>query len=478
MSGLTRAIHRRLLINGGSIFAGELAARMTTFFVAIAVARSFGPGALGQYGFAVAVTSVLLLVPDAGLHLFMVRELAARPERLRPVFWGAHWLKLPLLAFVVTFSVLFARLGIHDEGKRILLYVLLLKVALQTFSQASMAVFKAFERMHYIAVQQFVNALLTILWVGVALLVHSSLAILVMALVAGQALETFFGWAFVRKVCSPGGPCPYDACRPGPMLVAGLPIGIAAILQGVNLRLDILTLSPFVSSSVLGSYQAASWFPVASFIAASLIMTALFPALARLLSNPGKQADAYVQSVLKGGILLTTVASILAGLFAPDLLRIIFGSRLVLATPSLRILFVSLPFIFVNVAMFYVFVGAHKQSAYLAALLLGVIGGGALSIILSKRYGPNGTAIACVLREFFVSSLYLGFLNSENLAKSVKAILRILGGCGAGLMVLAFLLANSATAGVIWSIALIAAISIVMRGQRLQGTALLADDSL
>jgi O-antigen/teichoic acid export membrane protein len=478
MSVLTSAIHRRLLINGGSIFAGEAAARMTTFLVAVVVARSFGPGALGQYGFAVAVTSVLLLVPDAGLHLFIVRELAARPERLRPVFWGAHWLKLPLLTVAVTFSVFFARLAIHEEGKRILLYVLLLKIALQTFSQASMAVFKAFERMHYIAVQQFANAFFTALWVGGALLLHSSLAIVVMALIAGQLLETGVGWRFVRKYFSPGGPCHWNTCSPGPMLVAGLPIGIAAILQAVNLRLDILTLSPFVSSRVLGSYQAAAWFPIGCFIAASLMMTTLFPKLARLLRDPGKPTDGYVQSVLKSGILLMTLGSIVAGLFAPNLLHILFGPRLVPASPALRILVVALPFIFVNTAMFYVFVAAKKQGAYLAALLLGVIAGGALSILLSERYGPNGTAVAYVLREICVSSVYLGFMNMGNLAKSAKTILGILAGCGAGLMVLAFLLADSITVGVIWSIALIAGILIVMRGRRPQEMLLLTDESL
>jgi O-antigen/teichoic acid export membrane protein len=478
MAVLTKAIPRRLLINGGSIFAGEAAARMTTFLVAVVVARSFGPGALGQYGFAVAVTSVLLLVPDAGLHLFIVRELAARPEGLRPVFWGVHWLKLPLLAIVVTFSVLFARIAIHEEATRVLLYVLLFKAALQTFSQASMAIFKAFERMHYVAVQQFVNAAFTTLWVGIALLLHSSLAIVVMALVAGQALETCVGWRLVRKSFSPGGICACAPCSPGRMLVAGLPIGIAAILQALNLRLDILTLSPFTSSRELGSYQAAAWFPVGCFIAASLMMAVLFPKLSRLLRNPGKHTDGYIQSVLKSGILLMTAGSILAGIFAPKLLQILFGARLVPASPALRILVVTFPFIFMNTAMFYIFVAAKRQSAYLAALLVGAIAGGALSILLSARYGPNGTAVAYVLREFCVSSVYLGFLISGNLAKSARTILGILACCGAGLMVLSLLLADSTTVGVIWSIALIAAMWIIMRGRRLQEMLLLADDSL
>lgn len=476
MADLTRALPRRLLINGGSVFAGESSARLATFLVTLVVARCFGTVALGQYGFAVAVTSVLLLVPDAGLHLYIVRELAASPERLRRVFWGVHWLKLPLLALVVSFSMLFGRLAIHDGGRRVLLYALLAKVALQTLSQASMAVFKAFERMHYIAVQQFANALLTALCIGVALVLHAGLMVMVLALVAGQALETCIGWGFVRKFFSPGAPCSWESCGLRPMLFAGAPIGIAAILQALNLRLDILTLSPFASNRVLGNYQAAAWFPLGAFLLVSLAMTTLFPKLARLLRNPRRPEFGYVGSLLKSGVLFMTVASILAGLLAPYVLQILFGSRLIAASSALRILAIALPFIFVNTAMFYVFVAAQKQSAYLTALLLGVLAGGALSAALSAKYGPGGTAVAYVLRELCVSAVYLGFLKAADIAKSAKTLFRILSCCAAGLAVLAFLLGDSMSFGAAWSVILLVGIALIIRGIRLQETLLLVDD--
>ena len=69
-------------------------------------------------------------------------------------------------------------------------------------------------------------------------------------------------------------------------IAAGVPIGFAALLQALNLRLDILTLSPFATNSDLGGYQAAAWFPLGAFILVSLVMTTLFPKLARLLHAP------------------------------------------------------------------------------------------------------------------------------------------------------------------------------------------------
>jgi O-antigen/teichoic acid export membrane protein len=262
------------------------------------------------------------------------------------------------------------------------------------------------------------------------------------------------------------------------MLFAGAPIGIAAILQALNLRLDILTLSPFASNRVLGNYQAAAWFPVGAFLFVSLLMTTLFPKVARLLRNPGKQRNDYIESLLKNGVLLMTVGSIVVGLLAPYLLRVLFGGRLVSAVSALRILVLALPCIFINTTLFYLFVAAQRRSAYLTALLLGVFAGGALSVVLSARYGPNGTALAYVLREFFVSVVYLCFLKAGDFAQSAgRALLRILA-CATALIVLVILLANSTIFGAAWSLALVAGTVIFMGRPRLQEMLLLVDDDL
>ncbi len=478
MAVLSQPIPRRFLLNSGSIFAGEALARGATFLVAVVVARAFGPVALGEYGFAVAMMSVLLLVPDAGLHLFVVRELAASPERLRPVFWGVHWLKLPLLGAVLAFSILFCRFAVHDDGRRLFLLLLTAKVVLQTFSQAYMAIFKAFERMHYIAVQQLANAGLTGAWVGAALLLNANLPVVVLGLVVGQGLETWIGWRFVGREFSPGVPSSWDGSTLRRMLLAGAPIGVAAILQALNLRLDILTLGPFASNRTLGSYQAAAWFPVGAYLLVSLLMTALFPKLARLVRNSGKRVNDYVANLLKIGVVVMTASSILLELLAPHLLKVLFGGGLEASALSLRILLIVFPFIFMNTAMFYVFVAAHKRKAYLSALLVGLVAGGTLSVAFSAKYGPNGTALACVIREVIVSAVYLGFLMAGDLAKSAQTAIRLLACCAVGLMILDLLLTSSIVLGAAWSIALVAAIALSLRGSRLEEILLLAGDNL
>ncbi|HET7840561.1 MAG TPA: hypothetical protein VFM21_03100, partial [Terriglobia bacterium] len=302
--------------------------------------------------------------------------------------------------------------------------------------------------------------------------------VVVLGLVAGQALETWIGWKLIGKSFSPGVPSSWDGSSMRRMLFAGAPIGVAAILQALNLRLDILTLSPFASNHDLGTYQAAAWFPVGAFLLVSLLMATLFPKLARVLRVPGKPVSGYVASLLKIGVLVMTLVAVLAELLAPYLLRALFGAGLGATSYTLRFLVVAFPFIFVNTAMFYVFVAAHQRRAYLTALLLGLVAGGTLSIFLSAKYGPNGTAVAYVLREVFISAVYLGFLKAGDLAPSARTALRFLACCAAGLMILDFLLSNSIAFGAAWSVALVAGIAISMRGPRLRDLLWLVDDNL
>ena len=266
MAVLARVFPRRILINSASIFAGEALVRFATFLMAVVIARRFGSAALGEYGYALALASVLLVVPDLGLHLFVVRELSTDKRRLQAIFWSVHWLKLLLVGFVVAFGLVFGKWGIADDGRRLLFYVLIARVLLQTFSQASMAVFKAFECMEYVALQQSLNSLVVVVWVGAALALHTRLPLLVAALVAGQLVETVIGWRILRDKFSPGHLRSWDNQLSWAVLAGCLPIGTTTILESLNIRIDILILGVYGSSRVLGQFQAAAWFAVGTFL--------------------------------------------------------------------------------------------------------------------------------------------------------------------------------------------------------------------
>jgi len=425
LSALQEARPRRFIVNTVSIFAGETFARLATSVMALVIARRFGPVALGEYGYAVAIGSVLLVIPDLGLHLFAMRELAANPQQLRRIFWGVHWLKIALAVLVIVFTLFFGAWGIADDGRRVFFYILASRGLLQTFSQATMAVFKAFERTQFVAAQQLASSVIALAWAAAALWLDAGPAVVVSGLAAGQAAEMLLGWRILGARFAPGSPLKPDRKALIAILAGAVPIGFTALLAALNLRVDILVLSLYVPDHALGQFQAAAWFLIATFLMASLAMAVVFPKLSRLLERRSLRGRVYVFSLLKNSLLATAAGSVAVWAAAPVVVRLLFGDDLAPAAGILRILAPALPLVFTNTVLFYVFLAARRRAVCAGALTTGVAVGAVLCFALAPRYGAAGCAVADVVRELVTSGVYLCFLVKENyLRLPARALLK------------------------------------------------------
>jgi O-antigen/teichoic acid export membrane protein len=481
MTARARACPRRLIVNSASIFAGEASARIATVLMAAVIARRFGSVALGEYGYALAMTSVLLVIPDLGLHLFTVRELSVDKRQLGDLFWNVHCLKIILTGTVIVFALFLGQV-IIAHNRRALFYVLMTRVLLQTFSQASMAIFKAFERMQYVGFQQAFNSLVVVAWTGAALILHASLPFVVAALAIGQLFETLIGWRIIRLRFSPGPLPAWNKKLLYAILVVCIPIGFTAILEALNLRIDVLVLGSFVSGRVLGEFQAAVLFAVGWFLAASLILTVLFPKLSRILREQSAQGSAYILSLLKNSLLLTTLGSLVIWIAAPNLMSLLFGRDLTSAAAILRTLVPAFPLVFINTILFYVFLAARRRFVCISTLGIGFGIGVVLTVYLSADYGAVGCAVADVVREFVMSAIYLYFLVQGNHARLAgKALLKVFLGA-TSLLLVVLLLTSSMRYGdqwlAAWIICVLTGTLFVLGFPRRGEWRLLTDDSL
>ncbi|HLI33801.1 MAG TPA: flippase [Terriglobia bacterium] len=459
MAGLTQSGGRRTITNAASVFSAEAASRLITFIVAMVIARRFGPQALGQYAYALALAGILLVLPDMGSHLLITRELAAQPERLPDMLWRLFFLKAGLVAAVVMIVALLAEIGIHDEGRRLLFLILAARMVLQSVSLGCAAVFKAFERMHYVALTQMANAALCFLALAACLLLRTNLTMVVGALALGQVLETWLAWKILFQHFNPGAIPRWDWKPLFNLLVMAAPIGIVTLLQTIGLRLDVLVLSIFAPNRELGRLQAAAWFITLSFLLATLLMTVLFPKLARLWQLSGPERVRYIESLLKHGMLLASLQALLVWLAAPYLLEAFFGKSLGSATVLLHIVTPALPFVFVNTALFYVFIAADRRKIYLALLSLSLAGGLIAAFGFTARWGAYGAAWADVARELAECALLLFCLYRESLIPNLAPALfkaALCGVCFTALVPLIGRIHTGETCAAVWSFAIVA----------------------
>lgn len=458
MATLTRSEGKRTITNAASIFSAEAASRLTTFAVAMVIARRFGPQALGQYAYALALAGILLVLPDMGSHLLTTRELAAQPERLPDMLWRLFFLKAGLVAPVVMIVALLIEVGIHDEGRRLLFLILAARMVLQSISLGCAAVFKAFERMHYVALTQMANAAVCFLALAACLLLGTNLMMVVGALALGQVFETWLAWKILFQHFNPGVIPRWDWKPLFNLLVMAAPIGIVTLLQTISLRLDVLVLSIFAPNHELGRLQAAAWFMTLSFLLATLLMTVLFPKLARLWQVSGLVRVRYIESLLKHGMLLAGLLALLVWITAPYLLEAFFGKSLGSATMLLHIVTPALPFVFVNTVLFYVFIAADRRKTYLALLALSLTGGLIVAFDLTARWGANGAAWADVARELAECALLLFCLYRESLIPNLAPAMfkaALCGVCFTTLVLLVGQIHTGEACAAVWSFAIV-----------------------
>jgi O-antigen/teichoic acid export membrane protein len=135
---------------------------------------------------------------------------------------------------------------------------------------------------------------------------------------------------------------------------------------------------------------------------------------------------------------------------APNIVSILFGSDLVSAATTLRILIPALPLIFLNTILFYVFIAARRRFVCMGTLAVGVGIGAFLCFYLSARYGAAGCAVADVARELIISAIYLYFLIQGNHARVVgMALLKVFVGA-TSLLLAAVLLTSTMRYGDQW----------------------------
>jgi O-antigen/teichoic acid export membrane protein len=298
-----------------------------------------------------------------------------------------------------------------------------------------MAVFKALECMHYIALQQSLNSAAVVVWVGASLALNAGLAVTVAGLAVGQLVEIFAGWIILRRMQRPLRFHWWDRVAAVRIMAASFPIGFTAILVALNVRVDIFVVSRYTGAETLGQFNAAMWFLIAAFLIASLLMSVLFPKLSRILEARSQGTSHYLLTLVKNALCMTALSALAVWAAAPAVIPLLFGSGFGPAASTLRVLAPALPLIVLNTIFFYIFAAARRRFVCLGTLVFALGAGVLLSINLTSAYGVQGAAIAAVVREFAMSSIYLFFLIEGDYARDAGfAILKVLTGATAVLL--------------------------------------------
>ncbi len=382
--------------------------------------RVLGPEKYGLVNFVAAFAGYFTVIVNYGFHLSATREISVVRESreiLTEKFWTFLFTKLFLL--IVSLPVFISAVYFIPKFSRD--YIFYLYAFLTVFGVALFPdwFFQGIEKMKAIAV---INIVVKIFWVvSVFLFVRdvSDAQIFVLLNGLSSIVIGFIGISIAIKSFEMKFSFPKFSG-----IVHTLKSGFYVFLSTVSISL--YTTSNVFILGLLAGNEAVGYFAAADKIRNAVqglfgnAGQTIYPRSAKLFSNEPGKASAFIKKYLKSILLIAIPLTIALFVFSNQIVEIVLGSKYYLSVTTLKI-FSFLPLIILLSNIFGVQImlntGHNKEFTRIVFLagLLNII----LAIVLIPYFSHNGSALAVLIAEIFVTFSMWRFVVGKGLLKGM-----------------------------------------------------------
>ncbi len=358
--------------------------RIIGFFYLIFLAKNLGVYDFGLFTVALAYFSIVSSMADFGFNRFLIREAARDKLKIAQLVWNVLMLRLTLTS--VVFALFALGLYILDPIKVRVNLILLAVLAIlpQCMALTFDGIFVALQNFKFSALALFISSISTVL-LGVYL-VGKGLGPTgaVTALIFGQLMLalTLFIFLQIRGVLSLSN---ISGGLLKKALLGSLPYGMLGILGLLYFRIDAIILIYLRGSYETGLYGVSYRFLEAIIFIPGAFGAVLFPNLASLHQrNLAQMKKLYFKSLKLMAIL--GLALLLGYIFILPPIFMLFLPQFLPATQAIKILALSIPFIFMATPGVQVLLSTEK---YLKKIIFFSFFTVAFNIILNLIFIPG-----------------------------------------------------------------------------------------
>lgn len=386
--------------------------------VQILVARILGKDGLGLYSYVSSLALPLWVAVEFGIDNYLIRELAAAPERTHELSAQATSLRLVWGAILLSAAILAGAIALPSATEKICLTLLIVALVPRVITQAYYTVQIA--RLKYylsMRLDLYGAALFALCGVIVLPLTHSLVA-LISCYLAVEVVKMFAALILYKQ--SVGVPMLHGLRFKKQEMKAVVktlaPFALVNIFISIHMRLDIILLAAFRGVGEVGVFTAAERFVNASTALPAAVFSGLLPMLA-VVAGKG------MANRFRGGslVLFTSVAFVIT-------LFMYFGAPLIIgltfqfpdSVTVLRILSWSFTLFMFNTVAESVLYGHHLERSVLWVRAVGLVMVILANVWLAPLYGAVGTALATTITEGLLLIMLCGLLMKHHLLKSIS----------------------------------------------------------
>jgi O-antigen/teichoic acid export membrane protein len=441
-----------LKANATAVLGARLLVPALNVVLVVAIARLGGAASLGQYTLLITLFVLCENLKSLGLTTHMVRDVArhdvealAQYRSLVRIGIGGALVTAPLIFVIaahtnaslrgLTVPALFMCLGLVPSA-----YVFANDALFLGLGRSALTLFVA-------AAENLLRLIASILAI---FLWHGGITALCAIYAASRLFAALVQEVLIRRHLRLVFPA-YQARVTSAMLRSAPAFATVFVVPLILFRMDVIFLGVMTSDYQVGIYTAAMRLVTLCLIVPDGVMTATFALLSKLAEEKaGDDFKHLVERTVQFVAVLLLPVAVAGALFAPVILRILYGPKFDAAIPVMQILVWALLPFGVNRALGDALVARGEQKIVARIVLTNVAVGSLLYIALISISGPTGAAWA-----FFYSVLGCSFVSAiiSVYRKKIAGGLLIWTALAASVIgCIGFAVAGSTVARVVWSL--------------------------
>ena len=396
---------RKYFANTSWLMAERIIRMTVALFVGVYVARYLGPERFGLLSYANSFVGLFLALATLGLDSIVIRELVKNPESRNELLGTAFGLKIFGTIIMWFFILVSVPITENDNQTNIFIAILSFAILFQVFNVIDFN-YQAEVKSKYVVKVQFFQLifssstklflifikapLLWFVWVYCfdAFLLALGLVVIYMSK-SGNFFLWRWKWEFART-----------------LMRDSWPLILSGIIVSIYVNIDQVMIKHMIDEQAVGIYAIATRISTAWYFIPIAITSSMFPAILNAKYNNSSIYQQRLQALYDILVWLAILIAIVIICLSEPIIDLLVGEEYAPAASVLSISIIA--GIFTNIGLINnkFFEAENRQIDILYRSLLGVSVNIFLNIILIKKYGIYGAAMATVSAQFSTSIVY------------------------------------------------------------------------
>lgn len=394
--------------NSYFLMSAEILSRIISFILTIYIVRILGAADYGKYSFALSMGLLFAVFSDLGINTIMIREISREKQQVGKYVGNMCVLRfmLSILAWILIFIAV--NLLNYPKDVIVLVYLIGCGIILNNFSETFCSVFRAYERMEFVAIVTiFQRTLPLLLGLGALLKGWGLLGLALGYVVVGITGAFLAFFIMAKKFVMPR--IEIDFIFWKSIIIKAVPLGLALIFTVIYFRISTIMLSKMQGNDAVGWFNASYRLVESLMFIPIGIIGAFFPMFSSLYISSREMLLDTSQKAMRILLLIVLPVAVGTSILADKIINFLYGLQFANSVMPLRILIWAEVIIFMNYVLTQLLVATNQQKFNAVFTCACSIFNISLNFILIPRLSYIGSSITTFFTEglLFVMCFYL-----------------------------------------------------------------------